>query len=73
MIINPPIDRKRPIHEMGNEFIHAVRETDRGIIVSGAKMLATGSAITHASFVGAYLQGADFRGTALIVVPELNA
>jgi aromatic ring hydroxylase len=51
VIINPPIDRKRPIHEMGNEFIHAVRETDNGIIVSGAKMLATGSAITHASFV----------------------
>lgn len=51
VIINPPIDRKRPIHEMGNEFIQAVRETDRGIIVSGAKMLATGSAITHASFV----------------------
>jgi aromatic ring hydroxylase len=51
VIINPPIDRKRPIHEMGNEFIHAVRETDQGIVVSGAKMLATGSAITHASFV----------------------
>ncbi len=51
VIINPPLDRKRPIHEMGNEFIRAVRETDRGIIVSGAKMLATGSAITHASFV----------------------
>lgn len=51
VIINPPLDRKRPIHEMGKEFIHVVRETDRGIIVSGAKMLATGSAITHASFV----------------------
>ena len=51
VIINPPIDRKRPIHEMGNEFIHVVRDNDKGIIVSGAKMLATGSAITHASFV----------------------
>lgn len=51
VIINPPLDRKRPIHEMGNAFIRAVRETDNGIIVSGAKMLATGSAITHASFV----------------------
>ncbi len=51
VIINPPIDRKRPIHEMGNEFIRALRETDGGIVVSGAKMLATGSAITHASFV----------------------
>lgn len=51
VIINPPIDRKRPIHEMKNEFIRVVRETECGIIVSGAKMLATGSAISHASFV----------------------
>ncbi|WP_394834851.1 4-hydroxyphenylacetate 3-hydroxylase family protein [Pendulispora rubella] len=51
VIINPPIDRKRPIHDMEDVFIRVVRETDAGIVVSGAKMLATGSAITHASFV----------------------
>jgi aromatic ring hydroxylase len=36
---------------MNQEFIRVVRETDGGIIVSGAKMLATGSAISHACFV----------------------
>jgi 4-hydroxyphenylacetate 3-monooxygenase len=51
VIINPPLNRQRPIHEMGEEFIHVVHERDDGIIVSGAKMLATGSAISHASFV----------------------
>ncbi|MEU7142275.1 4-hydroxyphenylacetate 3-hydroxylase family protein [Nocardia sp. NPDC046473] len=51
VIINPPIDRKRAIHDMADVFVHAVRETDAGVVVSGAKMLATGSAITNASFV----------------------
>lgn len=51
VIINPPLDRKKPIHEMDDVFVRAVRETDGGIVVSGAKMLATGGAITHASFV----------------------
>ncbi|MGW1197821.1 4-hydroxyphenylacetate 3-hydroxylase family protein [Streptomyces sp. NPDC002536] len=51
VIINPPIDRKQPIHDMEDVFVHAVRETDAGVVVSGAKMLATGSAITNAGFV----------------------
>ncbi len=76
VIINPPIDRKRPIHEMGEEFIHAVRETDAGIIVSGAKMLATGSAITHASFVApvasAVLEPGRAEDFALVFFVRMN-
>ncbi len=51
VIVNPPVDRNKPVHEVEDVFVHVVRETDGGIIVSGAKMLATGSAITHATFV----------------------
>ncbi len=51
VLINPPVDRKKPVHEVGDVFTHVVRETDAGIIVSGAKMLATGSAITNSTFV----------------------
>ncbi|HXF83706.1 MAG TPA: 4-hydroxyphenylacetate 3-hydroxylase family protein [bacterium] len=51
VIVNPPVDRHRPVHEVADIFVHVVRETDGGIIVSGAKMLATGSALTHATFV----------------------
>ncbi|MEU7163968.1 4-hydroxyphenylacetate 3-hydroxylase family protein [Streptomyces morookaense] len=51
VIINPPVDRKQAIHDMEDVFVHAVRETDAGVVVSGAKMLATGSAITNAGFV----------------------
>ena len=51
VLVNPPVDRKKPVHEVADVFVHVERETDGGIIVSGAKMLATGSALTHATFV----------------------
>jgi len=51
VLINPPIDRNREVHEVGDVYVHRVRETDGGIVVNGAKMLATGSALTHATFV----------------------
>jgi len=51
VLINPPIDRKKPVHEVGDVFVHVVKERDDGIVVRGAKMLATGSALTHATFV----------------------
>lgn len=51
VIINPPTDRKQAVHDMRDVFVHVEEENDNGIVVSGAKMLATGSAITNASFV----------------------
>jgi 4-hydroxyphenylacetate 3-monooxygenase len=51
VLVNPPVDRAKPVHEVADVFVHVVRETDGGIVVSGAKMLATGSALTHATFV----------------------
>lgn len=53
-IINPPVDRNKPIHEVADVFVRVVEETDKGIIVSGAKMVATGSALTHYNFVAHY-------------------
>jgi len=41
-IIHPPIDRDRPPHEVGDVYCHVEKETDAGIIVSGAKVVATG-------------------------------
>jgi 4-hydroxyphenylacetate 3-monooxygenase len=51
VLINPPVDRNKPVHEIADVFLHVVRETDSGAIISGAKILATGSALTHATFV----------------------
>jgi 4-hydroxyphenylacetate 3-monooxygenase len=53
-IINPPVDRNRPPHEVKDVYVHVEQETDAGLIVSGAKVVATGSALTHYNFVGQY-------------------
>lgn len=50
-IINPAVDRNKPIHEVKDVFIHVEKETDAGIVVSGAKMVATGSATTNLNFI----------------------
>jgi aromatic ring hydroxylase len=51
VLINPPIDRDRAVHEVEDVYVHVVEERDEGMVVEGAKMLATGSALTHATFV----------------------
>jgi aromatic ring hydroxylase len=50
-IIHPPIDRDRPPNEAGDVCCHVERETDAGIVVSGAKVVATGSVLTNYTFV----------------------
>src|ERR1700749_1573399 len=50
-LVNPPVDRDKEIHEVSDVFVHAVRETDEGVVVRGAKMVATGSAISNYNFV----------------------
>jgi len=51
VLVDPPVDRDRPHHEGTDIYVNVTGENDRGIIVSGAKMAATGSALTHATFV----------------------
>jgi aromatic ring hydroxylase len=53
-IIHPPVDRDRRPDDVADVFVHVERETDRGLIVSGAKVVATGSAITNMNFVAHY-------------------
>lgn len=51
VLVNPPIDRNKAVHEVEDVYVHVVDERDGGMVVSGAKMLATGSVLTHATFV----------------------
>jgi 4-hydroxyphenylacetate 3-monooxygenase len=51
VLVNPPIDRAKAVHEVEDVFVHVIDERDDGMVVRGAKMLATGSALTHATFV----------------------
>ena len=50
-IIHPPVDRDRPPNEVADVCAHVEKETDQGIIVSGAKVVATGSVLTNYTFV----------------------
>jgi 4-hydroxyphenylacetate 3-monooxygenase len=50
-IIHPPVDRNRPPNEVADVCCHVEKETDAGIVVSGAKVVATGSALTNYTFV----------------------
>jgi 4-hydroxyphenylacetate 3-monooxygenase len=50
-LVQPPVDRHRPPDEVGDVYVHVEKETDAGLVVSGAKVVATGSALTHANFV----------------------
>ncbi|MEQ1890317.1 MAG: 4-hydroxyphenylacetate 3-hydroxylase family protein [Alphaproteobacteria bacterium] len=53
-LVHPPIDRNRPADETADVCVHVERETDGGIIVSGAKVVATASALTNHNFVAHY-------------------
>ena len=53
-IVNPPVDRDRPMEEVRDVYMHVEKEVDGGLIVSGAKVVATGSAFCHHNFVGIY-------------------
>jgi 4-hydroxyphenylacetate 3-monooxygenase len=53
-IVHPPVDRSRSADEVADICMHVVDETDNGLVISGAKVVATGSAFTNANFVGHY-------------------
>ncbi len=50
-VINPPVDRHKPLDAVKDVFVKVEEETSEGVIVSGAKMVATSSALTHYNFV----------------------
>src|ERR1700745_3290566 len=51
-IVNPPVDRAKAPDQVKDVFIAIQKETDAGIYVSGAKGVATPSALTHYNFLG---------------------
>ena len=51
-IVNPPVDRNKAADQVKDVFINIQKETDAGIVISGAKVVATSAAITHYNFMG---------------------
>ncbi|MEM7541885.1 MAG: 4-hydroxyphenylacetate 3-hydroxylase N-terminal domain-containing protein [Pseudomonadota bacterium] len=53
-LVNPPIDKGATPDDVKDVYVHVEKETDAGVIASGAKVVATGSALTHHNFIGFY-------------------
>jgi len=73
-IVNPPVDRNKAPDEVADVFVHVEKETDAGLIVSGAKVVATGSVLSHYNFIAHYgplpIRKKEF---ALIFIVPMNA
>jgi 4-hydroxyphenylacetate 3-monooxygenase len=50
-IIHPPVDRHLGADRTGEVCMHVEEENDNGVVVSGAKVVATGSLLTHYNFI----------------------
>jgi 4-hydroxyphenylacetate 3-monooxygenase len=73
-IVNPPIDRDKPSSEVRDVYMHVHKETDAGIYVSGAKVVATNSALTHYNFLGQNMSGEiDHEDFALMFIAPMDA
>ena len=78
VLVDPPVDRANPRHTVRDVFITADHDDDRGIYVSGAKMVATGSALTHATFIAANsasaasMQAGRDEDMALVFIADVN-
>ncbi|OXM83827.1 4-hydroxyphenylacetate 3-hydroxylase family protein [Paenibacillus rigui] len=57
-IIDPQIDRSSGLDDkrISERFLHVVRETEDGIVIRGAKMIATGAPYTHDFVIFSFLQ-----------------
>ena len=57
-IIDPQIDRSSGLDDerIASRFLHVVKETSEGIIVRGAKMIATGAPYTHDFVIFSFLK-----------------
>ncbi|MER7015281.1 4-hydroxyphenylacetate 3-hydroxylase N-terminal domain-containing protein [Saccharopolyspora sp. NPDC000359] len=72
-IVHPPVDRTLPPDQAADVFIHVEQETDAGVVVSGAKVVATGSALTHHNFIAHYGLPVNDAKFALVATVPMDA
>ncbi|MFK7804154.1 MAG: 4-hydroxyphenylacetate 3-hydroxylase family protein [Anaerolineae bacterium] len=79
VLIDPPMNRAKSRAESRDLFVSLDKSDDKGIYVSGAKMVATGCALTHATFVGFtggvanMMQEGRDEDMALVFIVEMNS
>lgn len=69
-IVHPPVDRNLPPDQTNGVYMHVERETDNGVVVSGAKVVATGSALTHKNFIAHF--GLPFQDPEYAIVCAID-
>ncbi|MGX7827295.1 4-hydroxyphenylacetate 3-hydroxylase family protein [Actinokineospora sp. 24-640] len=72
-IVHPPVDRNLPPDQVADVFVHVEKETDSGVIVSGAKVVATASALTHYNFIAHYGLPIKDKRFALVATVPMDA
>jgi 4-hydroxyphenylacetate 3-monooxygenase len=73
-IIHPPVDRDKPPDKVADVCVHVEQETDGGLIVSGAKVVATGSVLTNYTFIAHHgLIPLQDKNYALVFMVPTNA
>lgn len=65
-LVNPPIDRNKAVEQVKDVYVTIQKETDAGIYVSGAKVVATNSALTHYNFLGQNM-GQEINDPSMVV------
>ena len=79
VLIDPPLNRAKSRAETRDIYLSLDKSDDRGIYVTGAKMVATGCALTHATFVGitggvaSMMQEGRDEDLALVFMVNMNA
>ncbi|RXZ79150.1 4-hydroxyphenylacetate 3-hydroxylase [Paenibacillaceae bacterium] len=72
-IIDPQIDRSSGLEDgrIAERFLHVVRQTSDGIVVRGAKMIATGAPYTHDFIISSFLkfEQKDREHAHVLIVP----
>lgn len=72
-IVHPPVDRNRSPDEVADVYIRVEKETDAGLVVSGAKVVATASALTHYNFIAHFGLPMRKREFALVATVPMGA
>lgn len=79
VLIDPPVDRSQPRINVRDVYLSIDKDDDKGIYVSGAKMVATTSALTHATFVAvnsgtaARMEPDRDEDMAMVFIADMNA
>jgi 4-hydroxyphenylacetate 3-monooxygenase len=72
-IVHPPVDRQLPPDDVADVYVHVEDETDNGLVVSGAKVVATGSPLTNYVFISHFGVPLRKKEYALIFLAPTNA